>query len=438
MKIITSILFVSILFVQVLAAQDRELPEDGFFFHPVIGKELLIVEKSNGIDDSENFQEAIDALNKKGGGVLRVENGTYYLAGVHMKTGVHIRIRPGVVFKPVEQRTDMFTTPKYYTDPEEEHVNNFSIVGEDGKFLVDMSDGYDRSWRSFVSVRSGYNFRLANFVIEDSFTPLSSLTLGPVVDSDVDLSDEEHPVFASPNSGIVENIDVINEHFGYGLIQIQAGQKILFRDLTGIGGVTLRLETGLNSLQLLDKKSPRLEDIYARNISCVDGHSAVAISPHTIRQGIVDVRGVYSYSCAYAVTIGAGFVGTRPGQQDPERGLTPGWFDPGSVVEDVIAVFGQNAMLKTQYFKNIPCELRGERKDGMGIVSWRGSSKIHIGPSAAAVAYKAVNALDHSNDRPIDFRDHTVKAYGFSDKLPRNAVVRAGEYEFQDCPDSKY
>lgn len=432
-------LLVSAFLTHALLAQDRLLPDDSYFYNPVIGKEVIVIDNSNGTNDSKDFQKAIDELNKKGGGVLRVEDGTYHIVGVYMKSNVHIRVKPGVIFKPVEQRTDMFTLPKYYTDPDEEPVNNFSIEGEGGNFLVDMSDGHDRSWRSFVSVRSGYNFRLANFVIEDNYTPLSSLTLGPVVDSDVDISDRENPVVAAPSKGIVENIGVVHEHFGYGLIQIQAGSRILFRDLWGIGGTTLRLETGLNYLQLIKEKAPKLFDVYARNISCTNGHCAVMLGPHTMKQGIVDVRGVWAFSCGTAVSIGRGHVSqTRPGQNDPELGLTPGWFDPASVVEDVVAIFGHDAQLKTQHFRNIPCELRGERKDGIGIVSWQGSSKIHIGPSVAAVAYKAVNVLDSSDDRPIDFREHTVKAYGFSDKLPHNAVIREGEYEFKDCPDAKF
>lgn len=210
---------------------------------------------------------------------------------------------------------------------------------------------------------------------------------------------------------------------------------MLFRNLFGIGDVTLRLETGLGTLAWLNKKAPNLDDIFARDITCVNGHGGVALTPHTISHGVVAIKGVRTFSCAHAVSIGHGYVSpTRNNESDPKLGLTPGDFDPTCIVEDVVAIFGHNAQLKTQYFVHLPDELYVERKNGVGIIPDYGNakpSKVHIGPSVCAVKYGSVSVLDSSDDDPIDLREETVRAYGFTDQLPRYGIIRAGEFEFK-------
>lgn len=192
---------------QAVPAQENRVPADSYFYKPVIGEELVRIDKGNGSDDSKQFNEAIESLNRKGGGILRVMDGIYYLKDVKLLSNVHIRVKPGVTFRFIEQRSDLFTTPAYYRDKDDVHVNNFSLEGEGGRFTVDFTAGRKDSWLSFISVRSGNNFRFANFTVNDNYTPLSAICVGPVVSHDVDWSDWDHPLFASPNSGIIENID---------------------------------------------------------------------------------------------------------------------------------------------------------------------------------------------------------------------------------------
>ena len=51
-------------------------------------------------NQSETFQKAINELAASGGGRLIVPKGTYRLAGVRLKSNIHLLIEKGTVIKP--------------------------------------------------------------------------------------------------------------------------------------------------------------------------------------------------------------------------------------------------------------------------------------------------------------------------------------------------
>jgi hypothetical protein len=425
MKTIINILLLPSLVATAAFAQDGTLPPDSHFYNPTIGPaEVVLKAISGNSDDSPRFNQAIESLNRKGGGVLMIEGGAYRLDEVKLLSNVHLRVKPGVILKPSAGAKGLFTASgsgATGNDP----VTNFSLTGEDGRFTVDFSQESPGEGMRAISLFNVKNFKLANFNVLDNDTKFSSITLGAALSG-------KSTVLGFPQMGIVENIGVTKAHTGYGLVQDQAGSNILFRNLTGIGGVTLRLETGLSSLQLLKEAAPRLDGIYGRNIACTNGQAAVTLSPHTIKQGIVDVRGITANSCEVAVVIASGFVSSKEsrGQSDPALGLTPGSFDSRSVIADVTANFGQNAQLRKARIKFLPCELRTPRKDGAGLSQTEDKDDVsYHGPSIGSVGY-----FGEQNDAyKLNVREDTVVVRGFSTQMPKNAIIREGLNDIK-CP----
>ena len=249
---------------------------------------------------------------------------------------------------------------------DDELVENVSIRGVNGRFVVNLPS-YEPGIR-VVETGRARNFLYSDIDVYDHLTKFSSLTFGALSKSKSE--------FFIPENGEVRNISTYNSHYGYGTVQAQAASNVLFENLHGIGGTTLRLETGLASMN--DLQIGGLSNIVGRDISCENGNSAVMISPHSMHNGQVHIDGAQSKSCGFAVRIGKGFISKK--QKNPN--LTIGTFAEGSSVRNVHAVFGYEAQLKSKHFKYIPVELQknisSSPLDEMGGI-------IYQGPAVAAV-----------------------------------------------------
>lgn len=223
-------------------------------------------------------------------------------------------------------------------------IENISIKGIGGKFTVKLPE-YEPGIRVF-SMSNVRNFLISNCHVEDQRTKFSSVQFGA--------SGLKRGQRAIPTSGTVQNISVVNAHYGYGVVQTQAAHNVLFENLSGVGGATLRLETGYKLMN--DVQYGGLKNIVGRNIGCEDGNAAVMISPHAMTNGVVTIDGVTTKGCGFGVRIDSGFVSKKY----KAEGLKPGTFAEGSSVKNVTATFGMNAQIKPKHFKYMPLELRGQ------------------------------------------------------------------------------
>ncbi len=288
-------------------------------------------------DDSQSLQRAIDEMTKlPQGGKIYLPEGDYYLAGIVMKPNVHIVVDAKATLLPTEPGM-MFTFGRVAK------ANNVSIRGKGGRYTVDLREVPSGNIKmAFANFREVENFMIADFNILDNFTRLSSITLN---------LGEFDGKYSRPRNGVVKNGHVDKGHFGYGLIQAQVGYKILFKDLSAVGGVTLRMETGAVA------KAPveiNLDQIYARNISIKDGHGGTMMGSHVRQNGHADIDGVYAESAIFAASVGIGFAN----KEEAARGLKAGRFASSSVIKNVHAVYGTKAQLKPKNFHEIPESLK--------------------------------------------------------------------------------
>ena len=383
------------------------------------------VNNTDTLDDTAALQTALDEISTVlGGGKLTIPAGDYYVRSLHLRSNVHIEVDEGATFYMVTAGS--FNEFMFEMGQGQDTAVNFSLVGLGEGFTVDLTNAPNIRTAVF---RMGDidNFRIANVNINDGKTIFASFLIGVVVRNN-DLY--------WPKNGIIENIYQTNSLFGYGVIQTYAADNILFRNLHSEGGITLRMET--DHLAMKDFNKGGVRDIFAENISGEDCLAPVMFGPHFQENGSVQVNGVTSDSCGFAVRVDEGFVElfspagasfTRNEWRDEVNatyddgcaalvyargnnqwaarikptqtcldaahsatGLKPGWFEE-SFVYNVTSNYGTEADLKLEHLYYIPAT------DKLCIAAtdqWASRGQIFIGDSVASVYNTQEAGVDYN------------------------------------------
>ena len=390
-------------------------------------------------DDSDKMQKAINELSKKGGGKLHIPAGNYTLANVKMQSNIHLEFDPkavirttdGTVNKKGKRKNMQVFSFGFESDVVENVMVNSSKAGE--KFTIDISTSKNKNIAVFP-LRNIKNFQFSDVLVKDDNTKFSAFTLG------LTAYGEE---YFSPRNGVIKDCHIENADYGYGLVQAQAAKNVLFKNISGQGGVTLRLETGENKMNNLQKGG--VHDIFAYGVACRDGNSAVMISPHAMKNGIVTIDGVTAENCGFGVRVGSAFVSKK---YDATLDLKPGSFDPKSSVKNVTVTFGTSAQVKPKHFMYIPAKYQtAERTADTPVTNIhcnpRATKKSHAvrSVSVAAVGYLCGQKVKCTNentgkkkmykeDYTVQIDESTVKAIGFGDQKP---VIRLTDNVLMNC-----
>ncbi|VGO19318.1 hypothetical protein [Pontiella sulfatireligans] len=284
--------------------------------------------------DSEKLQQAIDELAGKGGGVLIFPEGIYLLGRVRCRSNVHLVFDAKAVLKADLSRSQGKGINLFSLGLPGERITNVSLRSKGGRVRVELATSEKVIKASFVVCFGVENFLIEGFDIYDEQSDGACVSFG--FDSDGNVS-------AMPVNGTVRNLTAYNCRYGYGLVQTSAARFVHFENLHGVGGCTLRLEVPHGPTDNMEYRG--VWDITARNISCQDGHCAVILGPHFTKNGVVKIYDVRSESCAFAVKVGHGYVGSR---HEGNPNLKPGSFAPGTWVKNIHAVYGVNAQLHTK------------------------------------------------------------------------------------------
>lgn len=192
-------------------------------------------------NQSDLLQKAINAISAKGGGRLILPKGTYRFANIYMNSNVHLLIEKDTVIKPHwprGEKTVVFLLNVYEgtqgkKKTTEEYIENVSIRGLGGKFVIDYSGREYTAGGGIrtINCRQVKNFLLSDIYIKDSFTTYCAVIFTPAKDTDA----RNREVFR-PTDGLVKNLESTNSSPGYGLVQMHAGESIHFENLKAIGG----------------------------------------------------------------------------------------------------------------------------------------------------------------------------------------------------------
>ncbi|MBC7353707.1 MAG: hypothetical protein H5U08_15200 [Thermogutta sp.] len=201
-------------------------------------KDYGLADDGGKANQSDVFQRAIDEMAAQGGGRIFVPRGTYLISGVWLRSNVHIRVEAGTVIRPYwpgGNKVSVFlmdAKPRgRKPTPEEERafIENVSIRGVGGRFVVDYSDRPMEQGYSAVACRMVRNFLIADMDILDNFTPHCGIYLVPTNSSTKDVS--QWPV-SRPTRGTIRNCRIFNASPGYGLVQLHGASPFCSRIFT--------------------------------------------------------------------------------------------------------------------------------------------------------------------------------------------------------------
>ena len=397
---------------QVIVAQ---IDNESNFYKPIENKGIVKnLEKDYGVktnlDKSATLkiQKAVDELSGKGGGTLHIPKGNYLLSTIVFKSNVHIIVDKDVVIilKQEVKNNTLFAMG----EKNQPTVKNVSITCSDKnkKFVVDLTNSGDVP--SVVTMGNVENFLISGFEVKDNFTKFSSIRMG---------IDENNGSYFYPTNGIIKNCSTINSHYGYGLIQSQSCKNVLFKDLSGIGGVTLRLETGAKNVN--DLQVGGNFNVVARNISGKNGNAVIMVSPHALQNGTVDIDGAYGESCGFVLRIENGFIASK---YNKDSKIQVGSYEQVTA-KNIKGVYGTEAQLKSKHFKFMPCELRSqihpspenENRATLGTVP------IFTGPAIGVVVVTDEYPTSISNVEAIGFNNQAIMKESDADNCGDAPIV---------------
>lgn len=397
------------------------LDENKFYQEHSYNKSTTISASSDFTNNnSSELQNAINQMSNAGGGDVIIPAGKYYFYKVTLKSNVNIIIDKDAIIRP-HTPSASGNYEIFRIGMKTAVVKNISITssGNDAdstqRFTIDLEHLEGKNRVFVFSLGNVDNFLLSGFNIKDTRSWGQSVNLT--------LSSDESRGYPVPHNGIVKDAFAQNTQYGYGLVQIQAGKNILFKNLSGTGGVTLRLETGWEYMNRVMAGKQTLDQVYGRNIRCYYGQAAVMTSTHTMDQGTFDIRDVYASNCEFAVRLDKGH---KEGKYGDRPDLSPGTFAEGCVLAHVKAVYGTKATVRNQHLRYVPCNVQHHIK--------KSSDNNYISPSCAPVGnFAGGNNAGHSptDDGSYHVKIWDVQSVGFDKSVPN--VSLGDYYDYEGC-----
>lgn len=413
---------ISTLLITLIALTNVNAQNESDFYTPSTGGITKNLVKDYNVDnnfntnDSQKLQQAINDVNSFGGGKIIIPEGNYSFAKIIMKSNVHLEINSNAIIRPANVTSGNYSIFDF-GNFQANTINNVSIIGIGGRFKVDLRNVVNTN--VFVFTFSNvFNFKIANFHIYDKNTIFQSLGFGHTTVGNT------HYV---PNKGLIKNGHAENTHYGYGLIQVQAGKNILFKNLSETGGVTLRLESGWSVMNKIQpaSKTPKIENIYGRDIRCSNGQAAVFLMPHTIDQGYVNIKNITATACEFAVKTEKGWVNEK---KYAGLGLTEGSFSSNSIITDVKATYGDNAEVRPIMHRFIPCNLRNK------IGASGDDNEMSIAPSCAPVGDFAAGlwrGVDSNDPGSYRIKFSNIQSNGFQNSV--KDIIDSDHCDYESC-----
>ncbi|MDC0738911.1 hypothetical protein N6L24_11530 [Cognatishimia sp. SS12] len=287
----------------------------GYFRNMVYDAEPAILPAGT---DTATLQAALDAASTEiNGGVVRLEAGDYELGTVHLRSNTRLEIDPGATIKM--QDIALFVAGRGLTATtagRAEQVINFEVTSTHPteQFTIDASHKKAKSHNGPFLIASAKNFAISNAKVLDNYTILSQVFLIADSDTEVGAKEIDGEIVRNisfdrcPEFGVVQNIEGHKQHTGYGTVQVFCGENLYLADITGYGGVTLRLEpgSGPDHLNKSGKYIGAMRDIKVENITNVEGFTALYLKPHSKEIYNVEAKDIYGIDSGFALMVDYG------------------------------------------------------------------------------------------------------------------------------------
>jgi hypothetical protein len=283
----------------------------------------------DGTDDTQEFLNALKSAVSQGAHAY-VPPGTYHLAGLDIPDSGFLEVEGSPIAKAVIKKFGTSSAPVFTMQgtANTSFAQDTHVEGVNGRFTLDLS-GATQNTTGF-RLRGVKNFSIKNFheigrandntgTVDPNASILRPVISFLPVDTTKLNNEYEHP-----HNGLIENVTVENQAFGWGLTQLTGAEDVHFQDISGEGGSTLRLENFENNATTID-------DVTADNVTCINGNNPVMLNPHNADNGDVHVTDVTANGCWRGVRLA----------DDPS--YPNGNFDATSTIDRVTVIPGSQA-----------------------------------------------------------------------------------------------
>ncbi len=316
-KLFCLTLFANLLCICTTSAQPFSLsttPNDYFTLTSGMRRTTFRIRLTGNNDavDSQRLNFEIRRLSGQGGGTIEilaenVDNDTFiidrkniYLANINMLNNIRIRIQSNI--RIITRLLPGFRNNIFmFGNGSATALRNVSVEGMGGRFAVNIRANNSTTQATLARFGNVTNFRLRNVIINDANTLFASLFFS--------FEGGERNFDRVPRNGFINNVRQTSARAGFGIMQMVAGRDILFTNLNGTGGVSLRIES--DGRIVSSDSSMTINNIAARNVRVSNGQAAVLLSPHRVNQGLVEVGGVRADASAFGVVLAPGFRGVN-------------------------------------------------------------------------------------------------------------------------------
>lgn len=330
-----------ITFCTAVTAQVITIPNKSTFFNGTVSTNNPIT-VSTPVTTAK-INNAINTITARpNGGIVKIPQGIHRLDGpVIVKSNVHISIHENAVIKPTRAFAGIFQIG-YAGRANQRKITNVRVFSSGpSRYTIDYASFPPSAKVAAFELGWVENFKIEDALIRDNKTFLSGISLTPPAGGSYERKSK---------NGIVENCDIKNSDYGYGLVQVQVGENILFKNLNGEGGVTLRFESGFKILRDAGRTVGTSTRLFAYKIRCVRGNAAVMVSPHTKVQGTAVIKDITSIDCGFAARIDKGFA---------EAGFAAGTFQSVTIGGKLVIKRNANenknlAQIKQKHYKFYP------------------------------------------------------------------------------------
>ncbi|WP_281991266.1 hypothetical protein [Aquimarina aggregata] len=345
---------------------------------------------------TQRIQTAIDQASALNGGRVIIRPGRYIVKPINVKSNVHIRLKPNVIMRADQRNTSLAERNRHkdiFLIGRRKNVFNVTIVGEGKgesrpKFRYFRESNRNVGGARAFSVNGVKNCFIQNVIIEDNETRFAGIDFNF---NFIDISKRGRPTNVT-----IDNCEIRNAAFGYGLVQLNAGANVLLSNLTGYGGITARLESDNRTF---GSTTIGIDNCHVRNVLTVNGNTSVLLQPWNVVNGNVFIDGAHAINCNFAVETQDGYLDTTG----------KGRFGPNSYIKNVTHVYGLTATSHFAIEASIPnCLFRFFKKNEPSPDAEESASR--VGPSVCVVG----DFITREKNR-IKVFGKTVKA-----SVPRN------------------
>ena len=309
------------------------------------------------IDNTFAFTLCQNKLQTGNGGCVFVPKGKYYVYNAELNTSnIIFYINSSVTFLPYITSSTKKSYPVFVLGSQTKFVKNVSLIGTATPYTTSISPSTSPStWKNASPVaKSNFNDNFLIDIRNNSISPwnvrgiqvlgIDGFVLANInIKIHANLSTEKSGLqFAHNNvndiiyhgkNGQILNLNASDYMGGYGAVQMQSGENIIFENIDGTGGITLRLEPGAGD------QNGYVNNITGNNIICRNGHAAFMSQPHTQQNGVYKIYNMVSYSCYIGAELNGGY---------SQQNKPPGHFSNDSIVHGVVSYWGTHAQIFKQ------------------------------------------------------------------------------------------